>query len=52
MASPLTFNTLILEICIFSLYCSLCIAFGADEENLFNNQELLKLIIIFSILVT
>ena len=28
------------------------IAFGADEENLFNNQELLKLIIIFSILVT
>ena len=33
-------------------YCSLYISLGAEKENLFNNQELLWLMIIFFILVT
>ena len=33
-------------------YCSLYISLGTDEENLLNNQELLQLMTIFSILVT
>ena len=28
--------------CAYSPYCSLYISQGADKENLFNNQELLK----------
>ena len=36
----------------YSPYCSLYISLGANEENLFNNQELLSLMIIFSFLVT
>ena len=31
---------------IYSLYCSPHISYGADKENLFNNRELLKLVII------
>ena len=36
----------------FSPYCSSYISEGTDRENLFNNQKLLKLAIICSILVT
>ena len=31
----------------FSPYCSLCISYGADKEDLFNNQGPLQLAIIF-----
>ena len=34
--------------CVFSILFSI----GADKENLFNNQELLYLVIIFCILMT
>ena len=33
-------------------YCSPCISKKADKENLCNSQELLQLVIIFSILIT
>ena len=36
---------------IHSLYCSPHISYGADKENLFNNRELLKLVIISFILM-
>ena len=36
----------------YSPHCSLFISYGADKENLFNNQELPKLLIISFILVT
>ena len=37
---------------IYSLYCSPhIISYGADKENLFNNRELLKLVIISFILM-
>ena len=36
---------------IYSLYCSPHISYGADKENLFNNRELLKLVIISFILM-
>ena len=37
---------------IHSLYCSPHISYGADKENLFNNRELLKLVIIsFSLMI-
>ena len=36
---------------IYSLYCSLHISYGADKKNLFNNRELLKLVIISFILM-
>ena len=36
----------------YSPYCSLYISLGADKENLFNNQEVLQLIIISFILLT
>ena len=36
----------------YSPYCSLYISHGTDKENLFDNQELLQLVIIFVILVT
>lgn len=34
------------------MYCFLYISQGADEENLFNNQELIALMTIFIILIT
>ena len=37
---------------VFSIYSSLYNSWGADSENLFNNQELLSLVIISFILVT
>ena len=37
---------------IFSPYCSLYICYSTDEENLLNNQEPLKLVIISFILMT
>ena len=37
---------------VYSPSCSLYISYGADKENLFNNQELLKFVIISFILVT
>ena len=36
----------------YSPYCSLYIFYGAVKENLFNNQEVLYLVIIFFILMT
>ena len=30
----------------YSLYCPICISYGTEEENLFDNQGLLKLMII------
>ena len=36
----------------YSPHCSLYISYGTDKENLFDNQELLKLVIISFILVT
>ena len=36
----------------YSLFCSLYISWNADKENLFNNQELYKLVIISFILMT
>ena len=30
----------------YSLYCPICISYGTEKENLFDNQELLKLMII------
>ena len=36
----------------YSPYWSLFISYGADKENLFNNQELPKLLIISFMLVT
>ena len=39
------------SVCIFSILFSIHFL-GANEENLFNNQELLQLVIIFCILVT
>ena len=39
------------SVCIFSILFSIHFL-GADKENLFNNQELLQLVIIFCILVT
>ena len=36
----------------YSLYCSLYISWNADKENLFNNQEIYKLVIISFILMT
>ena len=33
----------------YSPYCSPCISKEADKENLFHNQELLKMVIISSI---
>ena len=35
----------------YSPYCSVNISQGADKENLFNNQELMKLVIICFLLV-
>ena len=37
--------------CAYFPYCSLHIIYGADKENLFNNQDLF-LVIVFLILVT
>ena len=37
---------------MYILFCSLYISKGTDEENLFNSQELLLLVIISFILVT
>ena len=37
---------------MFSPHCSLYISYGTDKENLFNNQERLKLVIISFILMT
>ena len=39
------------QIILYSPYCSLNIFQGTDKENLFNNQELLKLVIISFILL-
>ena len=36
----------------YSPHCSLYISQGADQENLFNNQKLLSLMIILFILIT
>ena len=36
----------------YSPFCSLYISLGVDKENLFNNQELLQLVIISFILVS
>ena len=36
----------------YSPHCSLYIPYDTDKENLFDNQELLKLVIISFILVT
>ena len=46
-----------LTLCTLTSVCTFSILFsihflGADKENLFNNQELLQLVIIFCILVT
>ena len=30
----------------YSLYCPICISYGTEKENLFDNQGLLKLMII------
>ena len=46
----LAFNTLT-SVCIFSILFSIHFQ-QADKENLFNNQELLLLVIIFSTLMT
>ena len=35
----------------YSPQCSLYISYGSDKENLFDSQELLKLVIIFYILI-
>ena len=37
---------------MFSPHCSLYISYGTEKENLFNNQERLKLVIISFILMT
>ena len=37
---------------VYSPYCSLYFSSGANKENLFENQELLQLMIIFPILMT
>ena len=37
---------------MFSPHCSLYISYGTDKENLFYNQERLKLVIISFILMT
>ena len=37
---------------VYSPYPILYISYGADKENLFNNQELLQLLVIYFILVT
>ena len=37
---------------VYSPYCSLYFSSGANKENLFENQELLQLVIIFPILMT
>ena len=37
---------------VYSPYCSQNISKEADKENLFHNQELLKMVIISSILTT
>ena len=47
----LTFNTL-RHWYSYSPHWSLYISYGTDKENLFDNQELLKLVIISFILVT
>ena len=33
-------------------HCYFCFSYGAEKESLFDNQELLNVVIIFSILIT
>ena len=41
-----------LHMYLYSPFCFLCISYGSDKENLFNNQERLLLVIISFILKT
>ena len=47
-----TINPLDTNISIYFLHTVLYVSYGTDKENLFNNQQLLLLVIISLILVT